>query len=551
MTAPPFGEEEDEAQAEEDLGASAGPAPTEIDGNATAFLTEALTGERPLTDGTDVTARPLDATNVALASLASSNDLAPLDLTELPVGEAVLDATHKAEDAPRKDGEYTARQKGLVHDAHVSEEHLAVARDTMLDLAKSIEDSARRRRLLEDMLEEEKKISAQLRLEKIPLQRAIEEGLSREARLEQKRMDELMKRDELLWFSATWWAQHALAPLSIMHEDAPLAGPRGMETLGDLYAVKEILHLWKSCCTGIEEEVVVEREIDTRDAEWEAKLRALEAEWKKKVEVEKEKTVRVQEALDALRPEIAKLEAALLASRAESQKYKRQIEDMEVAHKAEIEALLQQLAEVRKLLADKDRQIADLQQIIAEADEKYRLLQEKHAAELAGLRDQLRRMGQQMDEQVVTLKTTREVATRSKREGGAGISPERFAQLVAELEELRDKLAALGRDSEYDRERSAWLTAKLEQNKRRLELERQFLPLLHKVRGPVGPKNPELKNKKAADQFGITLGPPPVPPENRRISHSQSASSIDAPRRSATAGRMASSGGFGKGFAPS
>merc|ERR1719329_528227 len=57
---------------------------------------------------------------------------------------------------------------------------------------------------------------------------------------------------------------------------------------------------------------------------------------------------------------------------------------------------------------------------------------------------------------------------------------------------MKDKLAWMSKDCEKEHNLNFSLMQKLEQNTRRLELERQFLPLLHKVRGPVGPQNPML-----------------------------------------------------------
>merc|ERR1719253_1459741 len=69
------------------------------------------------------------------------------------------------------------------------------------------------------------------------------------------------------------------------------------------------------------------------------------------------------------------------------------------------------------------------------------------------------------------------------------VSPEKFSQLVGYLEEVKDRMAQMGRELDGQREESTCLKLKLMRNQRRLELERQFLPLLHRATGPLGPKS--------------------------------------------------------------
>merc|ERR1719375_1881533 len=70
---------------------------------------------------------------------------------------------------------------------------------------------------------------------------------------------------------------------------------------------------------------------------------------------------------------------------------------------------------------------------------------------------------------------------------------EEFAVLIAELESIRARLSILDHERSQALEQNAKLRSKLEHNQRDFDKERQFLPLLHKVRGPVGPQNPMLR----------------------------------------------------------
>merc|ERR1719191_2175867 len=64
---------------------------------------------------------------------------------------------------------------------------------------------------------------------------------------------------------------------------------------------------------------------------------------------------------------------------------------------------------------------------------------------------------------------------------------------------MKNQLSLLAKECMNEKEAKEALLQKQDKIKRQLELERQFLPLLHKVRGPVGPKakgQPDLDGGK-------------------------------------------------------
>merc|ERR1719454_1850382 len=100
----------------------------------------------------------------------------------------------------------------------------------------------------------------------------------------------------------------------------------------------------------------------------------------------------------------------------------------------------------------------------------------------------IRKVQSELQEAIVLAKHLRETALKAKRDAACSVSPAKFAELIAQLEEMKNNLSVLSKDCAHEKETNAWLNRQLDKNKRQLELERQFLPLLRKVRGPVGPK---------------------------------------------------------------
>jgi hypothetical protein len=358
-----------------------------------------------------------------------------------------------------------------------------------------------------------------------------------------KRYSELIPRHEGLWFAATWWAQIAF-PLSVMHADAPLHGPRPKPVRGDYFVVREYIRAWFEAAR----EQRLERQRDSRwDAaqrEFDRRLKEIEERWAKKYDLLKETIADKDKEIAEANKEIRKLENSLQKEKRENERLRREAEEREAIHRNQIEQLERRIEEGAAVVAGLKAKLAEAEQAILDAEERFRLMQAKLQDEIAGMKEQIRKMQLQLKEALITLKQSRELQLRAKRDASGTVSAERFAELIADLEEIRDKLAVLGRECEYEREKSAWLNSKLEQNRRRLELERQFLPLLHKVRGPVGPKNKMLKSKNA-DLLTTSLGPPPEPPPDvqKRMNQSLSASTIDNMRAStASAGGRAMTG---------
>eukprot|EP00927_Polykrikos_kofoidii_P082146 TRINITY_DN8084_c0_g1_i1.p1 TRINITY_DN8084_c0_g1~~TRINITY_DN8084_c0_g1_i1.p1 ORF type:complete len:545 (-),score=136.32 TRINITY_DN8084_c0_g1_i1:95-1603(-) len=437
------------------------------------------------------------------------------------------------------EGELSARSKGLLVEAETRAEQQAAARVTMLDLAEALENAARRQQYLQTKLNKEMRINEDLRNEISSMRPSLDKAEAREEQLMERRMHDLMPVNETLLAAASFWAQYAF-PLNIMSPGAPLDGPRAEPTKGDYLAAREYFMLWK------ELSVVAKKEAMDGPMAKHKSSRELNADgdWEEKLKREQLVSAALQQKLDAMVNEMKKLELKLQRADEEKDQLRREADMAASKLRAEIDNLQKNLADAKREISEKDATVRNLEQALANAEEDKRRMHEHAEAEKKALHSQLRDLAVQLQETVVNMRQFKEQTYRAKQTAVGSVSPEKFAMLLAELETMKDKLALLGREGEFERENAAWLRAKLDQNRRRLELERQFLPLLHKARGPVGPKNPALKGKKAAD-FELSVGPQPVPPSpEKRMGQSMSASMIDGARKASSAGFSNSNKGF-------
>jgi DNA repair exonuclease SbcCD ATPase subunit len=413
------------------------------------------------------------------------------DLAEMP--QAFITGT----DLPDEE-HHSARTLGILSEAKERAEHQALARTTMLDLVHHIEDLVGKRRVLEAQLKDEQQVSAGLRQEKKDVEQQRDRFKQREAALQERWYKELVPRTEFFRDTVQAVAQRAY-PLQVMHPQQNTSDPRPESCRMDYMEVRDYLKLW----SGVSK---AQKEARERDQRLEALRKEMEEE-KRKALAAKDKElaheraisqnleIRMQKALT----EVKQLESKLQKSEDENERLRREAVEAEARFQDALAALRAQLAEAHQQIADRDRIIAELRQELIDQAEKQRLEKEALESALSKLRAQIKELEMKLAQQIMLLKQMKDLLLRAKREAASAVSPEKFALLIADLEEMRDRLGVLSRESEIERNTAAWLKAKLGQNRRTLELERQFLPLLHKVRGPVGPKNRALEKKAAAE----------------------------------------------------
>lgn len=227
---------------------------------------------------------------------------------------------------------------------------------------------------------------------------------------------------------------------------------------------------------------------------------------------------------------MTQLEDLNIDLRSQAEKDKEQLE-------SEIQRLKAEMEKMPGQLAKKEEIIVLLRQELAEERENVFRVKADAEEEREKLLERIQQLADELQHALTTAKQMKEQAVKSMRQPASCITPEKFAQLIMELEELKDQMRSIGSDRDHEKEAINSLRQQLRRNRRRWELERQFLPLLHQVKGPVGAPSTTLKDAPWATQCPVvTKAPEPEP----RMQQSRSSGAIDGQRS------MASTNGFRK-----
>lgn len=468
--------------------------------------------------------------------------------------------------AIKEPSQNSTRRKGLIEEAEMRAEQQALARVTMLDLARELEEASKNRRRAEMELVEERQKNSRLQAAlveyKTDLQKAHKE--TEDAKVCHMK-DKLVSgtRTGVMTAGLLLWSRQAIpidrvgegitdaqqTSITFAEADEPeVEDPEWpKDTSGKLLAVEGrrskgdgLMLLW--ILRGWKEQVEELKRQRLQDSENASKLKALRAEmdrmremFEKQLAEERAKNRALEQRIAALLDEIEKLKARCDQLEREKAELLKQLRPGG-ADAGPYEELLEKYRKLKEMYDSKEAECEHLKQTIRELEAMLAREREESKAEIARLKAQIRELSAELQRQIVFAKHLRDVALKAKRDAASSISPEKFAQLITELEDMRDRLNVLGAENDKEKEQTKMLGLKLDQNKRRLELERQFLPLLHKVRGPVGPKNPLFQKNMAAMAAAamVTDEMGPLSPD-RRMAHSQSAGAIDAMAASSTA----------------
>lgn len=240
------------------------------------------------------------------------------------------------------------------------------------------------------------------------------------------------------------------------------------------------------------------------------------------------------ETIDVLKQKIWDLEAQLDRERKEAAERERKL-------RSQGGSLEKDLAEALGKIVVLEEQVKVLTADLEESREIYRKAQAEHEAEAKRLSEIIKNITSELQQALVLTKYMREAMLKAKRDAAGSVSPMKFAELIAQLEEMRDQLGVLQKDYMYEKTSNQDLASKLDKNKRRLELERQFLPLIRGARGPLGPKNVGAVNGDAAPKKG-DWGNVTAPSEAemteipKKMARSQSLTSRSGPKGQALGG---------------
>eukprot|EP00435_Cladocopium_sp_Y103_P064140 s63_g25.t1 len=121
---------------------------------------------------------------------------------------------------------------------------------------------------------------------------------------------------------------------------------------------------------------------------------------------------------------------------------------------------------IPELVAKKEQAIIVLRQEVAE--EKENTLRAKADAEedRQNLLTRIQQLADELTNAINTSKHMKETAVKAMRQPGSCISPEKFAQLIMELEELKDQMRSIGSDRDNEKEAINSLRQQLRRNRR-------------------------------------------------------------------------------------
>lgn len=289
------------------------------------------------------------------------------------------------------------------------------------------------------------------------------------------------------------------------------------------------------------------REVDTAQTEAadvteDNRMQLLQDEMERKLEEARKAALAAQaKSMQEMKDQMEKMQRLLEIAKAETVQVTRELETTQMCREQEAEAAVVREQKLKDELVVEQRNLVQSQQrfavlekdletahmALAKADEAF-------AHERATLHGVIRQVNSELHEAMVLAKHMRETALKAKRDAAGSVSPSKFAELIAHLEQMKNKMATVQKEQKKSEANATTGAKQSEDLKRTLELERQFLPLLRKVRGPVGPKvkgNEEGGKKpkavQGADMTQLQGGPPQgtmMPPlASNRMSQSTSA----------------------------
>lgn len=412
---------------------------------------------------------------------------------------------------------WSGRRVALLQEAELRAEQQAAARQTMLDLAREVEEGAARRKELEAALSQEQTLRQSLQEERDKLdtdlskiQDSLDSGRIRamKSALKASLSKGTLARVGIYWVNQVRPVHDVRNPdlLTPLEEEGVLKLAREERREGSKITIRWMFLSWK--------ETVADAKNAAADAQ--EYIRGLKEQLRQQQDDQVAKDKEAKKAYQLLQHEkelLAKENEALLAKlqqkEAELSAARTEAKETLAKHQGEVAGLKAEIVQANNIITDRESRIFHLQQALREEEEAHRRSVEEAEERHREMKAHVREMSAQLQQALLLAKHLREAALRTKREAAGCISPEKFSLLVGELEQLREHLTSLGHEREQDKDMCDFLKTQLQQNRRRLELERQFLPLLHKARGPVGPQNPTVKGSHwAAKTAAAVLAAP-------------------------------------------
>jgi len=448
----------------------------------------------------------------------------------------------------------SARVAALRQEAELRAEHQALARETMLCLSQALEQSRDQIRELTRLLQDEQECCTRFRGRCEQLEADLDKALIEE---EKRKAEELLKKgfasNNKLFINMMLSKSREAYESNVFTSSGPESSTQPREMVGtsaghtsergsgdqhqhtsfqgvvspdlktfhagDRVTFTWILKLWLR-------EVNLKKEKAAADAEEADRLRR-EEEQRLAIQNEIERRVGdMRKFVESMQSQLDSANQTMEESRRRSSKLEKQLEaamaeaqDRERQHEVAMMRLHEEQLELQRENTNKEAKIQSVKQLNEEAQAAFQRAQAEHNSEKKQMQDTIRKISSELQEAMVLAKYMRETLLKCKRDASSSISPAKFAELIAQLESMRDSLKSLQKEHDQVKASNLDLHSKLEKNRRRLELERQFLPLIRQARGPLGMRS----------DVSDVLASPPALPEVRgpgKLLRSQSVSHV-------------------------
>jgi len=425
---------------------------------------------------------------------------------------------------------FDAGDDPLLKQATAGAKQQAAARDTMLNMASAFEDLLRHEQQLQAAVWQEEQKARQLCQERDRLQAELDDAKVEEWRMKLARNKQLAKN--LLLLSRRALPLDRLAvdsePDGCSEGRSAHAGTRelgekktheggadGLEgsndaSRGDMLTLKCVLHAWKVATRTMCERRARERSVEVQtELSGDLGIEGLEADICRLSQERAAEVALRRQLEDALAESECRERAAVAQQAALKDKVNDLVQTLSALgkeHALKLEELEGERAADKKRMKDKVHSLA------AEKDakmEKLRMqLQEQednlHRDKLAW-ENEKKAMITQLEGAMETTRQLRNAALRQKRSASANISAEDFEKLMSYLASMQKRLHALNTDWRKAADQNIELKQKLGKTTRAMELERQFLPLVHTVRGCVSAVPRKIAMQQSAS-LGVMLG---------------------------------------------
>jgi len=415
----------------------------------------------------------------------------------------------------------TARHSQLQQEAELRAEHQAMARVTMLNLARALDEAHANQRELGRLLQEEREASAALRSKCDRLEDELDRALAAE---EQRQADRILQKGfesgNKVFLSMMIEKSREVYQADLFGDDRPdgWAAIAGSMHTGDRITFSWIFKLWMREVNATKDRLAQEAAERARKEEEEARKRMIQEEIEKRVGEMHKLVESLGSQLDAANETIEQNRRKMRNMEKQLEAAAAQAAEREQQHEAAMAELRAEQQRTQQALADTEAQLQRTRQELEQAQAAFRRAEAEHEAERQQLQETIRKISSELHEAVVLARYMREAMLKAKRDAAASVSPAKFAQLISQLEEMRDQLNALHIDCKGTKAANAELQQKLDKNRRRLELERQFLPLIRQARGPLGPKG----GGQDISMLPGHLPDPQVPEGPKKLQRSQS-----------------------------